>query len=106
VMKEDSGIDLKELKVDGGAAANNFLMQFQADILDVPVLRPQNTETTAQGAAFLAGLESGMWSTKSEIMEIWTLDRRFTPCMEEKEREEKYRGWKRAAERSCNWIDS
>ena len=106
VMKEDSGIDLKELKVDVGAAANNFLMQFQADILDVPVLRPQNTETTAQGAAFLAGLESGMWSTKSEIMEIWTLDRRFTPCMEEKEREEKYRGWKRAAERSCNWIDS
>lgn len=106
VMKEDSGIDLKELKVDGGAAANNFLMQFQADILDVPVLRPQNTETTAQGAAFIAGLESGMWSTKSEIMEIWTLDRRFTPCMEEKEREEKYRGWKRAAERSCNWIDS
>ena len=105
-MKEDSGIDLKELKVDGGAAANNFLMQFQADILDVSVLRPQNTETTAQGAAFLAGLESGIWSGKREIMEIWTLDRRFTPCMEEKEREEKYKGWKKAAERSCNWIDA
>ena len=105
VMKGDSGIDLKELRVDGGAAANNFLMQFQADILDVPVLRPQNTETTAQGAAFLAGLESGLWSRKSEIMEIWTLDRKFIPCMEEGEREEKYMGWKKAAERSCNWIE-
>ncbi len=106
VMEEDSGIALKELKVDGGASANNFLMQFQADILNVPVLRPKNTETTAQGAAFLAGLEAGIWNQKHDIMQTWALERRFIPDMCEKEREAKYKGWRKAAQRSCNWVEN
>ena len=104
-MEDDSGIRLKALKVDGGAVANNFLMQFQADILGVPVERPALTETTAMGAAFLAGLAVGFWKDKAEIAARCTVDRTFMPAMEADAREKKYKGWKKAVERSRAWIE-
>jgi glycerol kinase len=100
VMEEDSGIQLASLKVDGGASANNFLMQFQSDILGVQVVRPANVETTAQGAAFLAGLEAGVWQDKKEIESVWQAGREFAPQMEESRRNDKYMQWKRAVN-SC-----
>ena len=102
-MEDDSGITLKALKVDGGAVANNFLMQFQSDILGVPVVRPMVTETTAMGAAFLAGLAVGFWKDKAEIAAKWKVDRTFEPAMSVADREQKYRGWTRAVERSRTW---
>jgi glycerol kinase len=95
----DGGEPLRELRADGGAAANNALMQFQADILDLPVIRPQLLETTAAGAAFLAGLGAGMWRSPDEIEGIWREDRRFVPKMDAAERERRYDGWRRAVER-------
>jgi glycerol kinase len=95
----DGGEPLRELRADGGAAANNALMQFQADILDLPVIRPQLLETTAVGAAFLAGLGAGMWRSPDEIEGIWREDRRFVPKMDAAERERRYDGWRRAVER-------
>ena len=100
-MEEDSGIRLKVLKVDGGAVANNFLMQFQSDILGVRVDRPQISETTATGAAFLAGLAVGFWKDKEEIAEKWKVDRSFTPAMSDELREKKCRGWKKAVACAC-----
>lgn len=102
-MQEDSGIKLQSLKVDGGAVVNNFLMQFQADILGVPVVRPVVTETTALGAAYLAGLALGYWSGKGEISKKWNIDRTFTPEMETEAKEQKYKGWKKAVSRALNW---
>ena len=102
-MQDDSGIALQALKVDGGAVANNFLMQFQADILGVPVDRPKVTETTALGAAFLAGLAVGFWKDKAEIAAKWNVDRTFTPAMPAEVRETRYKGWTRAVERARNW---
>ncbi|WP_163653244.1 glycerol kinase GlpK [Listeria sp. PSOL-1] len=96
VMEDDSGIKLKTLRVDGGASANNFLMQFQADILGVPVERPENLETTVLGAAFLAGLAVGVWKDKSEIKKHWKLDQKFDVKMQKKEREDLYAGWNKA----------
>ncbi|WP_337742487.1 glycerol kinase GlpK [Fusobacterium gonidiaformans] len=104
-MQEDSGIQLAELKVDGGAAANNFLMEFQSDILGVKVRRPVVLETTALGAAYLAGLAVGFWESKEEIKGKWILDREFTPNMEEEEKEKKYRGWKKAVSRAREWEE-
>ncbi|GAB6086547.1 glycerol kinase GlpK [Alkaliphilus crotonatoxidans] len=104
-MQEDSGINLQALKVDGGAVANNFLMQFQSDILNVKVDRPEITETTALGAAYLAGLAVGYWNDKSEISNKWSVDRSFTPDMDEEKRGKLYRGWKRAVERSMGWEE-
>ncbi len=97
-MNKDSGINLKELRVDGGAVANDFLMQFQSDILDVPVLRPSVQETTALGAAYLAGLAVGFWKDKQEIAKQWAIDKTFKPSMDKKEREMLYEGWKSAVE--------
>ncbi|AOM82405.1 glycerol kinase GlpK [Salisediminibacterium beveridgei] len=97
-MNADSGIDLKKLRVDGGAVANNFLMQFQSDILNVPVERPVVQETTALGAAYLAGLAVGFWQDKSEIAEQWAIDKTFEPVMDEDTREDLYAGWKTAVE--------
>ena len=94
-MVADSGVDLKELRVDGGMVANNFLMQFQADILNVPVERPVVAETTALGAAYLAGLAVGYWKDTGEVTQNWALDRKFTPNMDEATREKLYSGWKR-----------
>ena len=105
-MEEDSGIRLKALKVDGGAVANNFLMQFQSDILGVRVDRPQVAETTAMGAAFLAGLAVGFWKDKEEIAEKWQVDRSFTPAMSDELREKKCRGWKKAVAHACAWEES
>jgi glycerol kinase len=102
-MEEDSGIRLQALKVDGGAAANGFLMQFQADLLGVPVDRPLVTETTALGAAFLAGLAVGFWKDRAELAATWNLDRSFTPAMTAGARETLCAGWKRAVERSLKW---
>ena len=102
-MQEDSKIELKSLKVDGGAVANNFLMQFQADILGVPVDRPVVTETTALGAAYLAGLAVGYWSDKEEIAKKWNVDKTFVPDMEEEGRNKKYAGWKKAVNRALKW---
>lgn len=95
-MEEDSGICLKELKVDGGASANNFLMKFQADIIDTKVYRPECIETTALGAAYLAGLATGYYGSKEEIRENWQLGKAFTPSMKEDEREKLLKGWQRA----------
>lgn len=96
VMEEDAGIHLKTLGVDGGAVANGFLMQFQSDILDVPIVRPAQNESTALGAAFFAGLAVGFWSDRDEIRALTRVDRTFTPSMEETRRDALYRGWQRA----------
>ncbi len=104
-MEKDSGITLKALKVDGGAAANNFLMQFQADILSVPVHRPQVVETTALGAAYLAGLAVGFWKDQNEIRSNWAVDREFSVNMPESSRNKLYAGWKKAVTRSMDWEE-
>ncbi|MBP2017170.1 glycerol kinase [Symbiobacterium terraclitae] len=103
-MEADSGIRLNRLKVDGGAVANNFLMQFQSDILGVPVDRAKVAETTALGAAYLAGLAVGFWRSQAELADKWALDRGFTPAMPAAERERRYAGWKRAVERARAWA--
>ncbi|TDM11847.1 glycerol kinase GlpK [Macrococcus lamae] len=95
-MEKDSGIQLQNLRVDGGAVKNDFLMQFQSDILDVPVQRPEVNETTALGAAYLAGLAVGFWESKDEIEERWKLDKEFTPEMSADDREKLYSGWQQA----------
>ncbi|MGL5125034.1 MAG: glycerol kinase GlpK [Fusobacteriaceae bacterium] len=102
-MEEDSGIKLSSLKVDGGASANNFLMQFQADIMGADVMRPAIVETTALGAAYLAGLAVGFWETKEEIREHWSLNKAFIPGMEKEEQDKRYGGWRKAVKRSLKW---
>ncbi|MGN6322947.1 MAG: glycerol kinase GlpK [Dyella sp.] len=97
-MESDAGLKLKELRADGGAIANGFLGQFQSDILNVPVLRPKVAETTALGAAYLAGLATGFWSSREDIARHWAVDRKFEPTMPEAQREELYAGWKQAVE--------
>ncbi|MFH1303406.1 MAG: glycerol kinase GlpK [Planctomycetota bacterium] len=103
-MEQDSKIKLKSLKVDGGAAANNLLMQFQADMLDVPVRRPVVHETTALGAAYLAGLAVGFWQDQVEVTSNWALDAEYQPSMESTKREFLYQRWKKSVERSMNWA--
>ncbi len=102
--EEDAGIRIAALKVDGGAARNDFLMQFQADILDRPVIRPTVTETTALGAAYLAGLAVGYWTDLEEIGQNWGVERRFEPRMGAEEREALYAGWRRAVTRAAGWA--
>ena len=97
-MEADAGIALKELRADGGAIANDFLAQFQSDMLDVPVLRSQIAETTALGAAYLAGLAVGVWDSREQIAKLWQADRRFVPAMEESVRERLYEGWQAAVQ--------
>jgi len=97
-METDSGISVKELRADGGAIANDFMAQFQADILNIAVLRPKVQETTAQGAAYLAGLATGFWSSRKEIATQWAVDKRFEPTMAEDQREKLYAGWKQAVQ--------
>ncbi len=104
-MISDSEISLTALKVDGGATRNNFLMQFQADILGVEVDRPETTETTALGAACLAGLATGFWKSKGEIAQKWSLDRKFRPEITNEKRDMLYAGWQKAIERSKNWQE-
>ncbi|MCR5292410.1 MAG: glycerol kinase GlpK [Eubacterium sp.] len=103
-MEADSGVKLSSLKVDGGASANDFLMQTQADIINARVLRPTCVETTAMGAAYLAGLATGFYRDRDEIRVNWNIDKLFTPDISEEEREERLSGWKKAVERSFNWA--
>lgn len=103
-MEADSGIKLSALKVDGGAVANNLLMQFQADLLGVPVERPQIIETTALGAAYLAGLAVGVWKDKGELAKKWCLDYRFKPQMNRAEAAKLYKGWRKAVKHAMNWL--
>lgn len=104
-MEEDAGVKIKGLKVDGGASANNFLMQFQADIMDTFVRRPHCVETTALGAAYLAGLATGYYESKDEIRKNWQLGRLFEPDMEGEKREKKLKGWKRAVKCTLDWAN-
>ncbi len=103
-MEADSGVSLKDLRVDGGMVANNWLMQFQADILGVSVQRPVVAETTALGAAYLAGLAVGYWDSLQDVTNNWAVDRVFSPTMAEGEREKLYAGWKRAVDRARDWA--
>ena len=103
-MKADSGIDLAALKVDGGASANDFLMQFQSDIINAPVKRPCCVETTAMGAAYLAGLAVGYWNSKEDVIKNWAVDKIFSPIMGEDERERKIKGWNKAVKYSFGWA--
>ena len=103
-MQADSQIRLSALKVDGGASANNYLVQTQADIIDAPVLRPKCVETTAMGAAYLAGLAVGYWKNTDEIQRNWAIDRRFTPKLSAAERTERLDGWKKAVARTVGWA--
>ena len=103
--QRDSGITLRELKVDGGAARNNLLMQFQSDILNKEVLRPAIRETTALGAAYLAGLATGVWKSREEITHLWSCNQLFEPKMDAARREELLEGWHKAVGRSQDWAE-
>ena len=105
-MNADSGIDIKELRVDGGATVNNTLMQFQSDLLEVPVICPKITETTALGAAYLAGLAVGYWNDIEEIRKQWQVDEKFEPKMDPDKVNELTKGWKRAVKAAIAWADS
>ena len=103
-MTKDTGIAVKELRTDGGMVVNNLLMQLQADILDVPVVRPKVIETTALGAAYAAGLAVGFWRNQDELVRNWVADRRWHPQIKAAEREQRFRDWNRAVERSLYWV--
>ncbi|MBC5996299.1 glycerol kinase [Romboutsia ilealis] len=103
VMEQDSDIKVKDLRVDGGASSNNFLMQFQSDILDVNIDRPEIIETTALGAAYLAGLAVGFYKNKNEITSKWKVQKEFVPSMDKNKRTKLYKGWKRAVSRAIQW---
>jgi glycerol kinase len=103
-MEEDMGTKLPEFRADGGAVANKWLMQFQADILGMPVEVPKITETTALGAAYLAGLATGFWESRDELVDKWDLQQRYEPQMGEEERNRLYERWKEAVERSKDWA--
>ncbi|MGC5167506.1 glycerol kinase GlpK [Luteimicrobium sp. DT211] len=104
-MNADSGVDLTELKVDGGMTANELLMQFQADQLGVPVVRPKVAETTALGAAYAAGIAVGFWNGEQDVIDNWAEDKRWTPSMDQGERERLYRNWKKAVTKTLDWVD-
>ncbi|QCR19143.1 glycerol kinase GlpK [Agrococcus sp. SGAir0287] len=104
-VNADSGVDLTELKVDGGMIANDTLMQFQADILQVPVVRPVVAETTALGAAYAAGLAVGFWGSLDELRKNWQEDSRWTPNLDQEERDRTYRNWKKAVQKTLDWVD-
>jgi glycerol kinase len=102
-MEADAGIAIKELRVDGGATANNLLMQFQSDLLNTKVIRPTIVETTALGAAYLAGLAVGYWSSTEDIQQQWQMERVFSPSMDDAKRKELSEGWKRAINATVSW---
>jgi len=105
-MEKDSGIAVKELRVDGGMVANELLMQFQSDILGVPVVRPRVTETTALGAAYAAGLAVGYWSGLADLKRNWAVDKLWRPALPTVERDRLYRSWQKAVTRSFDWVES
>ena len=104
-MKKDSGIEISSLRVDGGMTVNELMMQFQSDMLDVPVIRPKMIETTALGAAYAAGMAVGYWENFDDLVKNWGVDKTWEPDMEETQRSEYYHGWKKAIERSKGWED-
>ena len=104
-MQADSGIPLQALRVDGGASANNFLMQFQSDILGVNVERPATLEVTALGAAFLAGLAVGYWNGLDDVRNRLHIERVFEPSADKEKQVQRYKGWKKAVSRALQWID-
>jgi len=104
-MNKDSGVDLTALKVDGGMVFNELLMQFQSDILGVPVIRPTVAETTALGAAYAAGLAVGFWKEVEDLRENWGVDKEWQPKMDEKKRAKLYKGWKKAVTRTFDWVE-
>jgi len=104
-MQQDAGSPLTELRVDGGAAANDLLMQFQADLLGVPVVRPKVVETTALGAAYLAGLTTSLWKSREDLAAQWQADRTFEPRMDRGKAEALLAAWRKAVERSKDWAD-
>ena len=104
-MEKDAGHPLSVLRVDGGASVSNFLMQFQSDMIRKPIDRPKMVETTAFGAAFLAGLAVGVWNDMEDITKIRQSDRVFNPVMDAEKAKEQHKAWLRAVERSMNWID-
>ena len=104
-MQRDSGVRLKELKVDGGASVNDSLLQFQADILQTTVQRPRVAETTALGAAYLAGLAVGYWESQDEISSNWVLDQQFIPQMSRGDADGQYAHWQKAVQRSLDWAE-
>ncbi|MGH6609893.1 MAG: FGGY family carbohydrate kinase, partial [Burkholderiaceae bacterium] len=104
-MEQDSGIKLSELRVDGGMVVNELLMQFQADILDTPVVRPKVTETTALGAAYAAGLATGYWKSTEDLKRNWGIARTWTPRMSKAQRGKLYESWQKAVTRSFGWIE-
>jgi glycerol kinase len=105
-MNTDSGVDLTSLKVDGGMVQNELLMQFQADVLDVPVIRPTVAETTSLGAAYAAGLAVGFWSEVEDLRANWGKDKEWQPQMDPAERDKEYALWKKAVTRTFDWVDS
>ena len=104
-MKDDSGIDISELRVDGGASVSNIMMQIQANMAQTKVDRPKTVETTALGAAYLAGLAVGVWESLDDIQQNREVDKVFIPEMSVEERNEKYAGWKKAVTRAMNWEE-
>jgi glycerol kinase len=104
-MNADSGVPLTTLKVDGGMVVNELLMQFQADILGVPVIRPVVAETTALGATYAAGLAVGFWSKEEDLRANWGKDKEWTPQMDMAKREKLYASWKKAVTRTFNWVE-
>ena len=104
-MKKDSGVELNSLKVDGGMVANELLMQFQADLLNVPVIRPSITETTALGAAYAAGLAVGFWASMEDLKKYWSVDKMWQPKMDDPVRQAGIRGWRKAVQRTLDWVD-
>jgi len=104
-MESDAGIKISELKVDGGAVVNDLLMQFQADLIGIPVIRPENIETTALGAAYLAGLATGFWGSVEEIREQWAMDRNFSGKLPDEKRQALKKEWEKAISRSRSWQD-
>src|SRR3954447_7644566 len=105
-MNQDSGVDLESLKVDGGMVQNDLLMQFQADLLGVPVIRPQVAETTVLGAAYAAGLATGLWGNQEDLRENWAEDKRWEPSMDAAKRDEYYKFWKKAVTRTFDWFEA
>jgi glycerol kinase len=104
-MNKDSGVELTSLKVDGGMVGNELLMQFQSDVLGVPVIRPKVSETTALGAAYAAGLAVGFWSGRQELKKNWAVDKTWQPAMDTNVSKTYYRQWKKAVDRTFDWVD-
>jgi len=104
-MRKDSNVELTALKVDGGMVVNELLMQFQSDMLDVPVVRPKVSEATSLGAAYAAGLAVGFWTSEDELRDNWAVDKEWAPKMAADERARLYIGWEKAVERTLGWVE-